>query len=89
MAEHVMTAKETPPIAIFYQNYRGEKTWRNIVPSRMWYGETIWHPAEQWFLDAFDLDRDCFRTFAIADIAEWQVGSSRVPVRQALTCQNS
>jgi len=81
-----MESRETPAISILYVNHRGVKAWRKIVPSRMWYGVTIWHPAEQWFVDAFDVERDSFRTFAIADIVEWQVGSARVPVRQTVTC---
>jgi hypothetical protein len=86
MAEHTMDSKQTPAISILYVNHQGSKGWRKIVPSRMWYGVTLWHPAEQWFLDAFDVDKDCHRTFAVGDIQEWQVGSTCVPVRQAVTC---
>lgn len=83
MCERSLEVNETPTVSILYVNYKGERALRTIVPNRMWFGTTLWHPAEQWFLDAFDVDKQESRTFALADVIEWQVGSSHVPVRQA------
>lgn len=55
-------------IAIVYRNYRGETAERRIVPQRLWFGATEWHPEEQWLLDAVDLEKQASRSFALRDI---------------------
>jgi predicted DNA-binding transcriptional regulator YafY len=55
-------------LRIVYTNYRGEKAERRVVPERIWFGSTDWHPHAQWLLEAFDLDRNASRSFALADI---------------------
>ena len=87
MPEKTLDSNDTPSIAILYVNHRGVKALRQIVPNRMWYGTTTWHPSEQWFLDAFDIERQAFRSFAIADILEWQIESANVPVRHRTACE--
>ncbi len=64
-------ATEPKVVGIEYRNHRREVTWRRIVPERIWYGSTPWHPNEQWMLRAFDLDKDEARDFALCDITEW------------------
>jgi len=59
-------------VVIDYRNYRGERVWRTIVPRRIHFGSTEWHPEEQWLLDALDVEREVERTFAIKDIAAWR-----------------
>jgi predicted DNA-binding transcriptional regulator YafY len=59
-------------VTILYTNYRGEKGWRKIRPIRIWFGRTEWHPASQWLLDAWDVEKDTSRSFAIQDIHEWK-----------------
>lgn len=51
-----------------YTNYRGERAMRRVVPERVWFGATDWHPTAQWLLDAFDLDRNACRSFALQDV---------------------
>lgn len=58
-------------IRIVYTNYRGETALREIVPQRVWYGATDWHPEEQWLLDAVDLDKGASRSFALRDIQSY------------------
>lgn len=58
-------------ITIRYTNYRGETAFRRIIPKSIRFGTTPWHPREQWLLDAFDLDKNAERFFALEDILEW------------------
>lgn len=50
-----------------YTNWRGETTVRSVVPKRIWFGTTEWHPEPGWLLDAFDLDKQQVRSFALQD----------------------
>lgn len=58
---------------IDYTNHRGERSWRHIIPALLWFGQTKWHPTDQWMLDARDLDRGGMRTFALKDVHSWKV----------------
>ena len=31
-------------VTIDYTNYRGERAYRTVLPVRIWFGETEWHP---------------------------------------------
>jgi predicted DNA-binding transcriptional regulator YafY len=65
---------ETEPkqeVTIRYTNYRGETADRRIIPRRIRFASTDWHPEAQWLLDAYDLDRQAERSFAMRDIANW------------------
>ncbi|MFO0781909.1 MAG: hypothetical protein U0524_03410 [Candidatus Saccharimonadales bacterium] len=57
-------------ITITYTNYRGETAERKIIPIEVWFGKTEWHPEEQWFLKAHDIEKDAERDFALTDISE-------------------
>jgi hypothetical protein len=67
-----------PPLTFTYRNHRGETAVRRVVPIRVWYGHTDWHPDPQWLMDAHDLDRGEVRTFALADMV---AGPGEVVVR--------
>lgn len=58
-------------VNIVYTNYKGETALRKIVPERIWFGKTDWHPEEQWLLDAFDEQKGASRSFAVRDIRAW------------------
>lgn len=60
-------------VKILYTNTRGETAIRRIVPERIWFGQTVWHPDKQWLLDAHDLDKEAQRSFALKDIRAWFV----------------
>lgn len=48
-----------------YTNHRGERGHRRVIPQRVWFGSTTWHPDEQWLLEAYDVDRGAQRDFAM------------------------
>ena len=58
-------------ISICYTNYRGETSIRQIIPLKIWFGKTDWHPQEQWLLDAIDVEKNAERSFAMKDIKVW------------------
>ena len=68
----LLSAAGTPgprgAIKIDYTNYRGERSVREIAPERLWFGVTEWHPQPQWLLDAFDVEKQKQRSFALRDI---------------------
>lgn len=57
---------------IDYVNWRGERGRRRIIPKRILFGATEWHPEPQWLLEALDLDKGETRLFAIRDIQAWE-----------------
>ena len=61
-------------VTIDYTNYRGERGTRRIGPGRIHFAAANWHPEPQWLLDAFDLDREAERSFAMKDIHAWRAG---------------
>ncbi|MEX0594487.1 MAG: hypothetical protein WD157_00070 [Patescibacteria group bacterium] len=58
-------------VTITYTNYRGETGERQIVPRKLWFGSTPYHPEKLWLLDAFDIGKQADRTFAVKDIKSW------------------
>lgn len=69
-------------VAILYTNHRGETARRRIEPQRIWFGKTAWHPAEQWLLDAWDVERQALRTFAMSGVREWAAIPREIEVRE-------
>jgi predicted DNA-binding transcriptional regulator YafY len=59
-------------VTILYTNYRGEKSYRKILPQQIIFSSNEWHPEEQWLLEAFDIEKQATRLFAIKDIHEWK-----------------
>ena len=66
-------------VELDYVNYRGEQAVRLVRPISIWFGKTDWHPGEQWILEAFDLDRQAQRSFALKDVSAWRPASVHVP----------
>ncbi len=64
-------AEDAKAVRILYTNYRGETSLRNIVPEKIWFGATEWHPENQWILDGLDLEKGQNRSFAMRDIRAW------------------
>ncbi len=58
-------------VHIWYTNHRGEARWRHVVPREIRFGSTEHHKEMQWLLEAFDVDKDASRTFAMNDIRTW------------------
>lgn len=55
-------------LRIRYKNWRGEVSIRNIEPRGLWFGSSEWHPEQQWFIQALDLDKNGIRDFALRDM---------------------
>lgn len=66
-----MSFEKEKEVKILYTNYRGETAVRTIVPIKIWFGETDWHPEKQWLLDAYDNEKQAERSFALKDIKTW------------------
>lgn len=66
MAAH--KAKGAPPpnaVRFDYVNHEGARGTRNVVPRRMYFGSTPYHPERQWLLEAWDVDKRAYRVFAL------------------------
>jgi predicted DNA-binding transcriptional regulator YafY len=59
---------EERQVTIHYTNHRGVFGERRILPIKIWFGHSPWHPGAQWFLCAIDIDKDQYRDFAIRGI---------------------
>ena len=60
-------------VLIRYTNYRGECSVRRILPQRLEFVSSEWHPEPQWVLHALDLDRGVERSFALRDVEDFDV----------------
>lgn len=58
-------------LLVDYTNHRGERAIRQIMPIRLYFGSTQWHPQEQWMLEVYDHDKDAVRDYAIAGVHQW------------------
>ena len=58
-------------MTFYYKNWRGEKGYRRVVTPEIVYKETEYHKGLQFILRGFDLDKQDFREYAMADIIEY------------------
>lgn len=58
------------PVTLTYTNWKGETAQRRIIPRRIWWGSTEWHPEPQWLLTALDVDKGEDRDFALKDFGQ-------------------
>ena len=58
-------------VNIVYTDYRGETSFRQVVPRKIWFDATDRHPAKQWMLDAYDVEEKTEKSFAMKDIKTW------------------
>lgn len=56
------------PLQFEYVNWKGEKGIRTVIPQEIYYGENDFHKGNQWLLQAYDVDKQDIRHFAIKDI---------------------
>jgi len=56
------------PIVFKYKNYKGEISERRVLPKRVYFGSTEHHPHPQLLMEAFDMEKNAIRTFALRDI---------------------
>jgi hypothetical protein len=55
-------------LQIVYKNYRNQIAVRNILPEKLEFGKTEFHPEEQWLVHALDIDKNEKRIFALKDM---------------------
>jgi len=67
----VTAVRQNRLVQIDYTNYKGERRWRTVRPMKIWFGVSVWHPGEQWFLHADDMDKSQVRDFSLATIHAW------------------
>ncbi len=53
------------PITLIYRNWRGEVAERTVLPKRLWWGATEWHPEPQWLMSGTDVEKGTERDFAV------------------------
>ena len=54
-----------------YINWENIIGTRKVEPIKIWFGKTKWHPENQWFLKALDLEKKEERDFALKDIIKF------------------
>lgn len=67
-AADVAGRPDAPCTIVEYTNYRGETARRTIIPIKLWWGSTEWHPEDQWMLTAWDIEKGARRDFAWQDM---------------------
>ena len=68
-----MNFEDKKQVKILYTNWKKVTSYRNIIPKSIEFKSTNWHKEEQWILNAFDVDKNEDRGFALKDIKEWIV----------------
>ena len=58
-------------VKVKYKNYRGEVGVRSIIPMEIYWGQTEYHPHDQWLLKVWDVEKDAERIYAFKDIEEF------------------
>jgi predicted DNA-binding transcriptional regulator YafY len=59
-------------VEIGYINHRSVRSFRRVEPLRLWFGSVKWHPGPQWIMEAFDLEKQANRSFAMNGIFSWK-----------------
>lgn len=58
-------------VDIDYTNWRGERRTRPVLPLRLAFQSSHYHPHTQWVLIALDLEDFKEKEFTLKDIHEW------------------
>jgi hypothetical protein len=57
-----------PELRFAYTNWRGQRSLRTVTaPIGLTFASTKYRPEQQWLLDAYDVDKEERRTFALRD----------------------
>jgi predicted DNA-binding transcriptional regulator YafY len=57
--------KKMRAVEFDYTNYKGESGKRRAQIVSIFYGSNKWHTEEQWLLEAYDMEKQDFRFFAM------------------------
>lgn len=55
-------------LCFYYVNWKGRSSKRQVVDPEIWYGTSEYHSGDQWFIHAFDLEKQAWRDYAMKDI---------------------
>ena len=55
-------------LIIDYTNWRGERSMRTVIPERIEFANSEWHPDTQWLLLGWDCEKRAEREFAFSGI---------------------
>ena len=61
----------SPVLQFKYTNYKSETNNRKVIPYKIWFGSTEFHPEKQWLLHAYDIEKCAERNFALRDIIKF------------------
>ncbi len=65
----VLIEGDIPLVSSFmYTNWKGRKAMREVMPLKVYWGKTEYHPEEQWLLRAYDYGINDYRDFALKDM---------------------
>lgn len=62
---------DSKTLSFEYTNWEGKTAVRKVIPVKLWYGKTEYHPKEQWLLKAIDVEKNAERDFAVKDIIKF------------------
>jgi hypothetical protein len=60
-------------IQFIYKNWKGEVAQRRVLVEALAYGNTEYHPENQFLLEGLDLDKLEYRVFAVRDIVDLEI----------------
>ncbi len=64
--------KTQPGTMVFkYKIWENKIGIRAVEPIKIWFGKTKWHPKNQWFLKALDIEKNEERDFALKDVIKF------------------
>lgn len=59
---------DVEPFTFDYVNYKGEPSSRKVIPIKVSFDRSEWHPEPQWMLHAWDVEKEAYRDFAMKDM---------------------
>lgn len=62
-----LSADNGKEMNVIYTNYRGETAERTIIPVQVYWGQTEYHPGDQWLLKVWDVEKNAERIYALRD----------------------
>lgn len=65
----MISATKGTKIAFDYVNWQGVQGHRRAKIEKVMFGSTEYHPEAEWLMEAWDLDKEAVRFFAMKDMA--------------------
>ncbi len=71
-------------IHLLYRNYRGDVSWRRVVPCGLHHGTTDYHPIPGHLLQAWDCEKQSYRTYSLGGVLHISVTEPCPSMKAAL-----